>query len=103
MVKRITENLPMDKPFMLLEGKSIDFLTALGMGTKYPHICPRCGRPVSHAAKVIYVAVEDTIMCTSCANHWIANTRWYSEEVKKEMDNLNAVVQKLKDSKLWQE
>ena len=103
MVRRITENLPMDKPFILLEGKSSDFLTALGMGTKHLHICPRCGIPVTHTTRVIYVAVEDTVMCGRCAERWLNNVRWSSDEVKKERDNYEAMVQKLKDSKLWEE
>ena len=103
MVKLITEKLPDDKPFILLEGKSIDFMTALGMSKKYMHICPRCGSPVAHLAKVIYVAVEDKIMCTACANKWLNVARWYSEEVKKEKENFDAMVQKLKDSKLWED
>lgn len=93
----------MDKPFILLEGKSSDFLTALGMGTKHLYICPRCGSPVTHTTRVIYVAVEDTVICGRCAERWLNNARWYSDEVKKERDNYEAMVQKLKDSKLWEE
>ena len=103
MVKRITANLPEDKPFILLEGKSIDFITVLGMNPKYLYICPRCGKPVTHTTKLVYVAVEDTVMCTACANRWLEYARWYSDEVKKEKDNFDAMVQKLKDSKLWEE
>lgn len=103
MVRRITENLPMDKPFILLEGKSKDFLIATGAGLKYLHICPRCGIPVTHTTRVIYVAVEDTVICGRCAERWLNNARWYSDEVKKERDNYEAMVQKLKDSKLWEE
>ena len=103
MVRRITENLPMNKPFLLLEGKSSDFLTVLGMGTKYLYICPRCGMPVTHTARVIYVAVENMVMCTRCAERWLEHARWYSEEAKTERDNFNSMVQKLKDSKLWEE
>jgi len=103
MVRRIIKNLPMDKPFLLLEGKSIDFLIAQDLSTRHLHICQRCGMPVAHTTRVIYVAVEDTIMCSKCAERWLTNTRWYSEEVKKERDNYEAMVQKLKDSKLWEE
>ena len=103
MVRQISENLPMNKPFLLLEGKSGDFIKALGMNSKYLHICPRCGTPVTHTARVIYVAVEDTVMCGICAERWLQNARWYSEDVQKEKDNYEAMVQKLKDSKLWEE
>lgn len=103
MVKRIIENLPPDKPFILLIGKSIDFITALGMNPKYLYICPRCGIPVLPTAKVVYVAVEDKLLCTGCASKWLNAARWYSDEVKKEKDNFDSMVQKLKDSKLWEE
>ena len=102
MVKPIT-NLPIDKPFKLLEGKSKDFLIATGAGLKYLHICPRCGNPVTHLSNVIYVAVENVVMCNMCAERWLSSTRWYNEEVQKEKDNYDTMVQKLKDSKLWEE
>jgi hypothetical protein len=42
-------------------------------------------------------------MCGRCAERWLNSARWYSDEVKKERDNYEAMVQKLKDSKLWEE
>ena len=103
MAKRITTKLPPDKPFLLIEGKASDFLTVLGMGTEHLYVCPRCGIPVTHGTRVIYVAVENKVMCTRCAEHWITNARWYNEDARTEKDNFNAMVQKLKDSKLWEE
>jgi hypothetical protein len=103
MVNRIKDNLPPDKPFLLLEGKSIDFIIATGADKRYLHICPRCGIPVTNTTRVIYVAVEDTIMCGKCAERWLNYSRWYSEDIQKEKDNYEAMVQKLKDSKLWKE
>ena len=102
MAKQV-KNLPQDKPFLLIEGTSADFLTATGMGTKYPYICPRCGIPVMHTTRVIYVAVENTVMCVRCAERWLNVARWYKEEVEKEKDYFDIMVQKLKDSKLWEE
>ena len=104
MVKAIDiKTLPMDKPFLLMEGKSIDFMKALGEDISYLYICPRCGVPVTHTTRVIYVAVENMVMCTRCAEQWLEHARWYSEEAKTERDNFNSMVQKLKDSKLWED
>ena len=103
MVSRIKDNLPIDKPFLLLEGKAIDFLKAIGANLKYLHICPRCGVPVSATTRVIYIAVNDTLLCGKCAEKWLEVSRWYSEDSTKEIDNYNKMVQKLKDSKLWKE
>ena len=93
----------MDKPFLLMEGKSIDFMKALGEDISYLYICPRCGVPVTHTTRVIYVAVENIIMCTKCADRWINSARWYDEEVKTERENFNAMVAKLKKAELWTE
>ncbi len=102
MVKKVT-GLPEDKPFILLKGLSKDFLTALGMGTKHFHVCQRCGIPILHNAQVIYVALENQVMCVRCAERWLEHTRYYEEEARKEKDNYEVMVQKLKDSKLWEE
>ena len=78
--------------------------SALGMGTKHLHICPRCGIPVTHTTRVIYVAVRDTVICGRCAERWLNNARWYSDEVKKERGTtMKQWYKKLKDSKLWEE
>ena len=100
MVEKV-KGLPEDKPFLLLKGLSKDFLIASGLGTEYLHICPRCGVPVTHSTKVIYVAAEDQVMCVKCAERWLEYTRYYKEDEGKEESNYKAMVQKLKDSKLW--
>ena len=102
MVRKIT-GLPEDKPFLLLKGLSKDFLTALGLGTKHLHICQRCGTPITHTTEVVYVASEDQVMCVKCAERWLEYTRYYKEDKGKEESNYKAMVQKLKDSKLWME
>ena len=103
MIKRITGNLPENKPFMLLRGPSKDFLKVFGISTDYFYVCPDCGRPIVHNEDAIYIALEDKVVCLRCAERWIQYTRYYEEEVKKEKDNLEAMIQKLKDSKLWEE
>jgi hypothetical protein len=42
-------------------------------------------------------------MCSKCAERWLNYSKWYSEDELKEKDNYEAMVQKLKDSKLWKE
>ena len=104
MVKPIDiKTLPMDKPFLLLEGLSKDFLVAQGQDLKYMHICPRCGMPVVHTNRVVYIAVLNQVTCVNCADRFVANVRWFTEEAKMEQENYNSMVQKLKDSKLWTE
>lgn len=102
MVKAIdVKTLPSDKPFLLLEGKSEDFIKAFGNSLRYLHLCARCGTPIPHKAKVVYIAVLDAVVCIKCADKFIANTYWYSEEAYTEQCNYDKAVQKLKDSKLW--
>ena len=104
MVKPIDiKTLPIDKPFLLLDGLSKDFLIAQGKSLKYMHICPRCGMPVLHNNRVVYVAILNQVTCVNCADKFVANTRWFDEEEKTEKGNYNSMVQKLKDSKLWTE
>ena len=104
MVKPIDiKTLPVDKPFLLLDGLSKDFLIAQDKNLKYMHICPRCGMPVSHNNRVVYVAILNQVTCVNCADKFVANTRWFDEEEKTEKGNYNSMVQKLKDSKLWTE
>lgn len=102
MVKKVT-GLPEDKPFLMLKGLSKDFLIALGLGTNHLHICQRCGIPVTHTTEVIYAALEDQVMCVRCAERWLEHTRYYEEDKGKEESNYKVMVQKLKDSKLWEE